>query len=84
MKVTNHRKYLFTTTLSSGPVQQHIKNVYATLACALMVATMGTYLHMQYNLAGLLSSLMSFILLGPTLLGSSIQTKYVIIMRNIL
>ncbi|XP_023633856.1 bax inhibitor 1-like [Capsella rubella] len=41
----------------SPAVQNHLKRVYLTLCCALLVAAFGAYLHVRYNIGGVLTSL---------------------------
>ncbi|KAM7259672.1 hypothetical protein ACFE04_015413 [Oxalis oulophora] len=44
----------------SPVVQSHLKQVYLTLCCALVASAMGAYLHILWNIGGLLTTLGSF------------------------
>ncbi|KAK1286366.1 Bax inhibitor 1 [Acorus calamus] len=44
----------------SPVVQSHLKRVYLTLCCALAAAAVGAYLHMLWNIGGLLTALSCF------------------------
>ncbi|KAK1273441.1 Bax inhibitor 1 [Acorus gramineus] len=44
----------------SPAVQSHLKKVYLTLCCALVASAVGAYLHILWNIGGLLTSLSCF------------------------